>query len=157
MKNYLMALNRRKTELPEYEITIEATHHGPTSLQRAVLFVELGSSERNWRDEHAADVVADALLEALSAEGGRKATWEKVAMAFGGTHYPAKLNKLLLESEMALSAVVAKHSLGGVDSEMFGQIIQKTDQVPRDRRCRLERDRSPKKRYSSSPGSSLSK
>jgi D-aminoacyl-tRNA deacylase len=128
MKNYLIALNKRKRDLPDYEITIEATHHGPTALQRAVLFVELGSSERNWRDEHAADIVAGALMEALSVEGSR--SWQKVAMAFGGTHYPGKLNKLLLESELALSAVVAKHSLGGIDSEMFGQIIQKTTRFP---------------------------
>ena len=52
-------------------------------------------------------------------------------MAFGGTHYPAKFNKLLLESDIALTSVVPKHSLDGVDSEMFGQIIQKTSRFPR--------------------------
>ena len=42
-KNYLVALNDRRSQLEGYEITIEATHHGPTSLRRPVLFVELGS------------------------------------------------------------------------------------------------------------------
>ncbi len=126
-KNYLQALSRRKGELEGYEITIEATHHGPTSLKRPVLFVELGSSEKNWRDERAGAVIGDALVEALTE--GR--SWEKVALAFGGSHYPAKFNSLLLETDFALSSIVPKHSLAGVDEAMFGQIIQKTTRFPR--------------------------
>src|SRR3984957_7577262 len=126
-KNYLIALNKRKDEINDYQLTIEATHHGPTSLKRPVLFVELGSSEKNWGDERAGKVIGDALIEALTQ--GR--SWDRVAIAFGGPHYPAKFNKLLLESDVALSYVVAKHSLDGVDSEMFGQMIQKTSKFPR--------------------------
>ena len=126
-KNYMIALNRRRKELEGYQISIEATHHGPTSLRKPVLFVELGSSEKNWGDEHAGKMIGDALMEMLSE---RKA-WEKVAIAFGGTHYPEKLNKLLVDSEFALSAVVAKYYLEGIDDAMFGQIIQKTTKFPR--------------------------
>jgi len=126
-KNYMIALNRRRKELEGYQISIEATHHGPTSLRKPVLFVELGSSEKNWGDEHAGKIMGDALIETLAE---RKA-WEKVAVAFGGTHYPEKLNKLLVDSEFALSAVVAKYYLEGVDDAMFGQIIQKTTRFPR--------------------------
>jgi D-aminoacyl-tRNA deacylase len=57
--------------------------------------------------------------------------WEKVAIAFGGTHYPEKLNKLLIDSDIALSAVVAKYYLERVDEAMFGQLIQKTTKFPR--------------------------
>jgi D-aminoacyl-tRNA deacylase len=125
-KNYVLALHKRRSQLDGYEITIEATHHGPTSLQRPVLFVELGSSEKHWGDEHAAGVIADALMESLSS--GKK--WEKVALAFGGTHYPQKFNDVLLESDCALSVVVAKRYLEWIDSEMFGQLIQKTSRFP---------------------------
>jgi|SRR5208282_5395280 len=126
-KNYMIALNRRRKQLEGYQVSIEATHHGPTSLRKPVLFVELGSSEKNWGDEHAGKMIGDALMEMLSE---RKA-WEKVAIAFGGTHYPEKLNKLLVDSEFALSAVVAKYYLEGIDDAMFGQIIQKTTKFPR--------------------------
>jgi D-aminoacyl-tRNA deacylase len=126
-KNYLIALHSRKKEVEGYEITIEATHHGPTSLQKPVLFVELGSSERQWGDEHAGAVIGDALMETLNS--GK--TWDKVAMTFGGTHYPAKVNDLLLNSDMAISVAVAKHYLDAIDSAMFGQIIQKTSKFPR--------------------------
>jgi len=126
-KNYLVALDRRRKEIPDYDITIEATHHGPTSLKKPVLFVELGSSEGQWGDERAGAVVGDALVEAL--DQGR--SWDKVAIALGGTHYPAKVNELLLTTDMAVTTVVSRHSLDGLDSEMFGQVIQKTTRFPR--------------------------
>jgi len=126
-KNYIMALSKRKEEVKGYEVTIEATHHGPTSLKKPVLFVELGSSEKNWGDADAAKVIGDALVESLTQ--GR--SWEKVALAFGGTHYPEKFNKLLVESDIALSSIVPKRSLEGVDTAMFGQMIQKTTKFPR--------------------------
>lgn len=126
-KNYLIALSRRRSELDGYELTVEATHHGPTSLKKPVLFVELGSSEKNWEDEHAGAVIGDALMETLNTPK----SWEKVAMVFGGTHYPMKVNKLLLESDMAVAAVVSKRSLEGVDEAMFGQMIQKSSKFPR--------------------------
>jgi len=126
-KNYLIALDERKPRLEGYEITIEATHHGPTSLRRPVLFVELGSSEKQWGDDHAAEVIADALMVSLAS--GKK--WDKVALAFGGTHYPQKFNKVLLEGDSALSAVVAKHYVEWIDAQMFGQLIQKTSRFPR--------------------------
>ena len=126
-KNYLIALNERRSQLEGYEITIEATHHGPTSLRRPVLFVELGSTEKQWGDAHAAEVIADALMASLAS--GKK--WDKVALAFGGTHYPQKFNKVLLEGDYALSAVVAKHYLEWIDGEMFGQLIQRTSKFPR--------------------------
>jgi len=126
-KNYLLALNERRAKLQGYEITIEATHHGPTSLKRPVLFVELGSSEKQFEDSRAADVIADALMASL-ASGKR---WEKVALAFGGTHYSEKFNGVLLDTDYALSAVVAKRYLEWIDSEMFGQLIQKTSRFPK--------------------------
>ena len=126
-KNYMLALQKRKSQLDGFEVTVEATHHGPTSLRRPVLFVELGSSEKNWEDMHAAAIIGDALVETLTAPK----SWDKVAITFGGTHYPAKVNQLLLETDFAVASVVAKHSLEGVNEAMFGQLIQKSTKFPR--------------------------
>jgi D-aminoacyl-tRNA deacylase len=42
-----------------YEVSYECTHHGP-SLNTPTMFVELGSSEKQWRDSKAAEAVAHA-------------------------------------------------------------------------------------------------
>jgi D-aminoacyl-tRNA deacylase len=122
LKNYLIALWKHRGEAKEYEITMEATHHGPTALLKPVLFVELGSSEKYWGDRKAASVVGRALMESLR----EKNIWSKVAIGFGGTHYPEKFTKLLIEGDMAFAFVAPKHALGDIDEKMVGQMIQRS-------------------------------
>ncbi len=122
LKNYLISIWKRRDEVREYEITMEATHHGPTALQKPVLFVELGSSERYWGDRKAAAVVGQALMESLRA----KSVWSRVAIGFGGTHYSEKFTKLLIEGDMAFAFVAPKYALGHVDERMVGQMIQRS-------------------------------
>jgi D-aminoacyl-tRNA deacylase len=122
LKNYLVALWKRRDRVEGYEISMEGTHHGPTSLLKPVLFVELGSSEGAWGDSGAADVVAEALMESLT----KKQIWAKVALGFGGTHYPEKFTKLEAEGDVAFSFVAPKYALEHVDDRMVGQMLQKT-------------------------------
>jgi D-aminoacyl-tRNA deacylase len=51
---------------------------------------------------------------------------EKVGVALGGTHYPTKFNKLLLESEFGLAAVASKHNLEALDEQLLDQMIAKS-------------------------------
>ncbi|MGD0145449.1 MAG: D-aminoacyl-tRNA deacylase [Nitrososphaerales archaeon] len=122
LKNYLISLSKRKEKLGGYEVTMEATHHGPTSLQKPVLFVELGSSEKQWGDAKAAAVVGEALIESLV----EKTIWSKAAIGFGGTHYPEKFTRFVIEEEIAVSFVAPKYALEHVDEKMVGQMLQRT-------------------------------
>jgi len=122
-KAYLKAITAARNRVPEYDVIIEATHHGPTSLKKPVLFVELGSSEKQWSDGNAAGVICDALLSVLDNGIERCG---KVGVALGGTHYPTKFNKLLLESEFGLAAVASKHNLEAIDDQMLEQMIAKS-------------------------------
>jgi D-aminoacyl-tRNA deacylase len=122
LKNYLISLSRRRGKVRGYEITMEATHHGPTSLQKPVLFVELGSSEEYWGDKKAAGVVGEALVESLTG----KSIWTKAALGFGGTHYPEKFTKMMVDDEYAFSFVAPKYALGHIDEKMFGQMLQRS-------------------------------
>jgi len=122
LKNYLIALWKHRDKVKGYEITMEATHHGPTALQKPVLFVELGSSDKYWGDKKAAAVVGQALMESLK----EKSIWSKVAVGFGGTHYPEKFTKLLVEGDMAFAFVAPKYSLEHVDDKMVGQMVQRS-------------------------------
>ena len=101
---------------------MEATHHGPTSLQKPVMFVELGATEKEWRDRHAAAVIGEALLKSLT----EKEVWSKVALGFGGTHYPRKFTEMCIGSEFAFSFVAPRHALEHVDEAMLGLMLQRT-------------------------------
>ena len=122
LKNYLRTLAEKRGEVPGYQITMEATHHGPTSLQKPVMFVEMGATEKEWNDGHAAGVIGEALMESLT----QKTIWSKVALGFGGTHYPQKFTQMTLLTDYAFSFVAPKHALEHVDETMFGEMLRKT-------------------------------
>jgi D-aminoacyl-tRNA deacylase len=125
LKNYLIGLDSWKSEIPNsYNITLEATHHGPTALQSPLLFVELGTTEREWSDQRTAETIAKALIVSLESEK----KYEKCAVGIGGTHYPEKLNKILLQTEIAIGPIVPKHALEFFNKQMLDQMVSKSDQ-----------------------------
>jgi D-aminoacyl-tRNA deacylase len=122
-KQYLMQITSAKPSIPGYDIVIEATHHGPTSLKKPVLFVEIGSTESQWIDRNAASFVCNCLLNIIGND--LRKCCEKVGIGLGGTHYPIKFNKLLLDSEFGLAAVATKYDLESIDENMLKQMIVK--------------------------------
>lgn len=122
IKNFMIFINRFKSELPHYSLTLEATHHGPTSLIKPCLFIEIGSTEKEWEDSEAAKIVCEALLACL--ENG--SIWDNVALAIGGTHYPDKFNRILLETKYAISYVVPKYALKFLNENIVDQMITKS-------------------------------
>ncbi|KAK1311046.1 D-aminoacyl-tRNA deacylase [Acorus calamus] len=79
--------------IPEFEVTLEGTHHGPT-VDTPTLFVEIGSTEEYWKRQDAAQAVALLLWEGLGLGGGSGiGNWNgnseknKVLLGLGGGHY----------------------------------------------------------------------
>jgi D-aminoacyl-tRNA deacylase len=122
IKNLMISLSRKSKELTGYRITLEATHHGPTSLSKPCVFLEIGSSDKEWKDRNTANTVCDALIESLE----KGDFWEKVCVAFGGTHYPDKFNRWILESEYTISYIVPRYALGLINQAILEQMIKKT-------------------------------
>ena len=54
--------------------------------------------------------------------------YEKCAIGIGGTHYPEKLNRIILDSEIALGPIVPKYALEHFNKKMLEQILSKSDQ-----------------------------
>jgi D-aminoacyl-tRNA deacylase len=123
-KEYMRTITLHRSAVQGYDIVIEATHHGPTSLKKPVLFVELGSSEKQWQDDKAAHFVCDSLLSVLQKNGFSRCS--KVCIGLGGTHYPSKFNQLLIGSEFGFAAIAPKHNLESVDEYMLSQMISKS-------------------------------
>jgi len=122
-KQYLRNITNVKSVIPNYDIVIESTHHGPTSLKKPVLFIEIGSTEKQWTDTNAASIVCDCILNVIESDSK---PCRKVGIGLGGTHYPMKFNKLLLNSEFCLAAIATKYDLRSIDEEMLRQMIFKS-------------------------------
>jgi len=106
----------------QIEVTMEATHHGPTSLSMPVCFVEIGSGEKEWADPVLGEIAANAVMSAIDVE-----ETPPTAVGFGGTHYSAKHTRICMEGNYAIGHLVSSHSFdGGVSERVVGDTFSKT-------------------------------
>lgn len=122
-KSYLQKLWEHKEDYSDFQITIEATHHGPTALNKPTIFIEIGTTEKQWTNTSLCSSVAKLVVEVL--ESTPKSA--PVAICFGGTHYPEKFTKELLEGNYALGTVIPKHGLDFLDQQLFFHILQRNN------------------------------
>ena len=118
-KIYLQTLKKNHSQFSDFQITIEATHHGPTALTKPSIFVEIGTTEKQWTDESLCNSVAALVHEVLS----RPIKECPIAICFGGTHYPSKFTNELLNGQYSLGTVIPKHALDDLDEELFLHIV----------------------------------
>ena len=124
IRHTLRALKAGVTEAGlQIEVTMEATHHGPTSLSMPVCFVEIGSGEKEWTDPVLGEIVANAVMSSIAKIEGSPPT----AVGFGGTHYSAKHTRICMEGDYAIGHLVSSHSFdGGVSERVIGETFTKT-------------------------------
>ena len=112
MQDALKALSYFKEGMQlNYEVSYECTHHGP-SLNVPTMFVELGSSPKQWRDAKAAEAVAHAAMSGI--------------LGIGGTHYNERFTRMALDDEAVFGHMIPKYAVPLVDSEMLRQCVDKT-------------------------------
>lgn len=107
--------------LPGWQVSVEVDHHGPT-LERPVLFVEIGSTENEWKNPVAGEIAAKAILAAV-----KSTETFQTHVGFGGSHYAPKFTPRILGSGAAFGHIVSGYSLerDGVDEEMVRQALEK--------------------------------
>lgn len=120
-KKYLQTLKKNQDQFSEFQITIEATHHGPTALTKPSIFIEIGTTEKQWNDVSLCNSVATLVHQVLS----NPIQENPVAICFGGTHYPSKFTNELIDGKHALGTVIPKHALENLDEELFSHILEK--------------------------------
>ena len=118
-KKYLQTLWDNRESFSDFEITIEATHHGPTHLKKPSIFVEVGTTEQQWNDESLCSSVAQLVFETLE----NPIDSYPFAICFGGTHYSEKFTKELLFGKYALGTVMPKHALEFLNPVIFEHLI----------------------------------
>ena len=102
------------SENEEYEVTLECTHHGPSEIDVPSVFIEIGSNEKQWIDEVAGRIVAEAILMYKESD-------TPVAVGFGGTHYAPRQTALILETDIAFGHIFPSHTLDFLNEELIHQ------------------------------------
>ncbi len=120
-KKYLQMLWENKSQFSDFQITIEATHHGPTALSKPTIFIEIGTTDKQWADISLCNSIAILVDKVLS----ENITSNPVAICFGGTHYPEKFTDELLHGKFALGTIMPKHALDNLDENMFSHILER--------------------------------
>jgi D-aminoacyl-tRNA deacylase len=125
MADALKALNNFKQEMNlDYEVSYECTHHGP-SLQVPAMFVELGSSEKQWRNQKAAEAVARAAMYAIGNYGK---TEQFAVLGVGGIHYNRKFTRMSLDGKAVFGHMIPKYAIPFVDLQILRQCVEKTSE-----------------------------
>ena len=98
----------------EYDITLEATHHGPL-LDSPTLYLEIGSDEERWSDSRAARAWARAISICLGmSEDAQQREWPgegDVMIGLGGGHYAPRHKAIISETEVWVGHILANYAI----------------------------------------------
>lgn len=118
----LLALDKLRDEYKlNYAVTMEATHHGPTDLDVPTLFIEVGSSEREWNDPLATSAASKAIWSAATMPLSGT-----IAIGFGGGHYCNKQNAALRMNGYAFSHILPKYFFEEYDEQIVSMAFKRT-------------------------------
>ncbi|ASJ15648.1 D-tyrosyl-tRNA(Tyr) deacylase [Thermococcus chitonophagus] len=92
-----------------WTVCYEATHHGPSELEVPSFFIEIGSSEEEWVNDRAGEIIAETIMYVLN-EYERHLGKFKVALGIGGGHYAPKQTKRALEGDIAFGHILPKYA-----------------------------------------------
>ena len=98
----------------EYDITLEATHHGPL-LDSPTLYLEIGSDEERWSDSRAARVWAQTISICLGmSKDDQQREWSgegDVMIGLGGGHYAPRHKAVISETEVWVGHILANYAI----------------------------------------------
>ncbi len=118
--------NAHKYDLRGYKITLECTHHGPL-IDKPCIFIEIGSTELEWKNRRAGFVVAKTISDTI--EKFKENPYNEVAIGVGGPHYCPGFTKLQLKSNVAFSHVIPQYVVP-ITEEMIKEAWEKTEEEP---------------------------
>ncbi|NVM18102.1 MAG: hypothetical protein HWN80_10320 [Candidatus Lokiarchaeota archaeon] len=121
---------REQTEkftIPDFSLDIEVTHHGPTTLDIPLIFMELGSSKQEWVIKEAGELVANAIVNSVFKYlVFKKQKNQQVGLGFGGTHYAPNFKRLITNNNIALSFICPKYYIKELNENLIKMMTNNT-------------------------------
>jgi D-aminoacyl-tRNA deacylase len=124
LKTALLTLlkEQKRLDLMDWACGLEATHHGPWIENTPVLFIEIGSTEKEWRNKIAAEIVAKSIV-AVAQNLDKN---YPIVLGFGGPHYCPAFSRLCAETEYALSHIMPRYHIDQVSEALIQHAIDRT-------------------------------
>jgi D-aminoacyl-tRNA deacylase len=122
VKNAILYLKKYMEEfgLKGFEVMQEVTHGSPVEFKIPIIDFEIGSTEKEYKNELAGKVLAHALFHLSDP------TNIIPAIGIGGLHYATKFRDVNLYSKIAVGHIFATFVLHDFKEEIFKQAIEKT-------------------------------
>lgn len=118
--------NTKSARLSDFLIDIEVTHHGPTILDKPLIFMELGSSIQEWNNMAAAKVVSESIVDTVINYEIMSHQKNRIGLGFGGTHYAPNFSRILLNNDIALSFICPKYFIKDLDKSKINLMLKNT-------------------------------
>ncbi|MBW3014465.1 hypothetical protein KY335_04480 [Candidatus Woesearchaeota archaeon] len=125
LRNMLKELMKYSGE--EYQKSYEVTHHGPSSMNAPIMFVEVGASETEWNDMDAVRFVCKCILTANNDNKNSEGKEVPVAVGFGGPHYAPVFSREEYVDNVAVGHIMPKYAVADVKEEVVLQAFENTE------------------------------
>ncbi|MCL5930519.1 MAG: D-aminoacyl-tRNA deacylase [Candidatus Thermoplasmatota archaeon] len=102
----------------DYQVTYEATHHGPFS-ENPIVFVEIGSSDIEYGDRDVGYLVARSIYESFDEDA-------EVYCGIGGLHYSSKFTKIAVGEKIAIGHIASKYRFAALTPDALLEMYNKT-------------------------------
>ncbi len=123
-----------------FEVSFEAIHHAPTDLNIPSVFVEIGSSEKEWKIREAGEIIAKSIIKTLyylesiknskieydiDKNSNKYHEYSRLdrVIGFGGGHYAPRFTKLVISNKCYVGYIIPKHAQ--ISENVLEQIISK--------------------------------
>ncbi|MEM0449400.1 MAG: D-aminoacyl-tRNA deacylase [Methanomassiliicoccales archaeon] len=100
----------------EFQVSFEVTHHGPY-ISKPAMFIEIGSSERQWSNKEAAEAIARTLLETRTLSSPK-------VIGIGGGHYAPRFTELALAKKVSFGHMIPNHFVDICDDNSLRRAIE---------------------------------
>lgn len=111
-------------KLGSFDVVCEATHHGPT-INIPLTFIEMGSSRDVWVNKNVAEAIVWSIIKFLDVDINNFSNIDS-AIGFGGSHYPYKFAKMMIEKKYVIGHIFPKYASDYLTTDVIEQMISKT-------------------------------
>ncbi len=109
---------KKMNNLSEYTVAFEATHHGPY-LETPTFFIEIGSTEEEWRDDRTGEIIAKTILQLEERE-------YTPILGIGGGHYMPRLTDVALQYKVSVGHMIPSYAVDYIDNEVVKMACERS-------------------------------